>query len=485
MQLKTRLTLLFAIITTAIVLVFAAVIYYTAAADRAREFYDLLSKEAITKANLVLDARVEPETLQDIYLRNREVINEVEVAIYDDDFNLLYHDAIAIDFVKETREMNDEILSKGEIRFFQEGWQVIGIHFPFRGNDYVLTAAAYDGYGYSKLDSLRTTIIWLLVVSIIVFLIIGRYLSEKAFRPIKQMISQARQITATNLDLRIPSKENNDELSQLAGTFNDMLDRLEHSFDAQKQFVSNISHELRTPLASIIAELELSCGKARTAAEYKEAIRNALADARKLTTLSNGLLDMARASYDPAEIKFRKVRVDEVLLDARHQVQKVSPGYRIDINFSEDIDDDNQVSVNGNEYLLKVAFSNLFDNGCKFSENMKSSVSISFSERDVVLDFTDEGIGIAPGEIDQVFTPFFRGANHKFSDGHGIGLPLSQKIIHLHKGGISVSSIPGKGTKFIVTLPRITEQQTEPLPPAVHEPAASHKRGAGAVVSNP
>jgi two-component system, OmpR family, sensor histidine kinase ArlS len=483
MQLKTRLNLLFTIITTAIVLVFSAVIYYSADKDREREFFDLLSKEAITKANLVLDARVEPETLQDIYLRNREIINEVEVAIYDDDFNLLYHDAIAIDFVKETREMNDDILAKGEIRFSQEGWQVIGIRFPFRGNDYVLTAAAYDGYGYSKLESLRATIIWLLVISIMGSWIVGHFLSEKAFRPIQQMISQARQITATNLDLRIPSKENNDELSQLAGTFNDMLDRLEKSFDAQKQFVSNISHELRTPLASIIAELELSDGKARNTVEYMEAIRNALADARKLKTLSNGLLDMAKASYDPAEIKFRKVRVDEVLLDARHQVQKIGAGYRININFTEDIEDDNQVSVNGNEYLLKVAFSNLFDNGCKFSENMKCAVSISFSEKDVMLDFTDEGIGIKPEEIDQVFKPFFRGANRNFSDGHGIGLPLSQKIIHLHKGSISVSSVPGKGTNFTVTLPRITEQQTEPLPSAVHEPARSHRRGAGAVVS--
>ncbi len=455
MRLRTRITLLFTAITTAIVLVFAAVIYYAAERDREREFYELLKKEAITKANLVLDARVDPETLQDIYIRNREVINEVEVAIYDDDFNLLYHDAVEIDFVKETREMNDEILARGEIMFEQEGWQVAGIRFPFGGNDFVLTAAAYDGYGYAKLESLRNTMLWVVISSVLVLWIAGYYLSGKAFNPIRQVINRARQITATNLDLRVPSMNNKDELSELAGTFNEMLDRLENSFDAQKQFVSNISHELRTPLSSMIAELELSSGRVRNQAEYKDAIANALGDARKLTRLSNGLLDMAKASYDPSEINFRKVRIDEVLLDARQQVRGGNPGFGIDINFRGDFDDDRLVSVNGNEYLLKVAFANLFDNGCKFSENRQCIVSIGFDGNDLVLDFADNGPGIPADEIDRIFTPFYRGTNSKFSDGNGIGLPLTKKIIQLHKGVISVTSTGVDGTTFTVRLPHI------------------------------
>src|SRR5690606_28261022 len=205
---------------------------------------------------------------------------------------------------------------------------------------------------------------------------------------------QAANISATNLDLRLTNNDNRDELSQLANTFNEMLDRLENSFDAQKNFVSNISHELRTPLAAIITELELSVTKERTVIAYKSAIRNALTDAKKLTRLSNSLLDLAKASYDRSEIAFKLIRIDEVLLDARQQVQKTNLDYKIDIHFENDFENDNQISINGNEYLLRMAFVNLFENGCKFSANKQSTVTIEFGNKRIMLRFVDQGIGI-------------------------------------------------------------------------------------------
>lgn len=92
-----------------------------------------------------------------------------------------------------------------------------------------------------------------------------------------------------------------------------MLERLENSFDAQKYFVSNISHELRTPLAAIIAELELASEKKLSEEEYQQTIKLALEDARNMTRLSDSLMDLAKASYDPNEISFSEVRLDEVL----------------------------------------------------------------------------------------------------------------------------------------------------------------------------
>ncbi len=125
MSIKSKLTLLFTIISGGILLLFALFVFVSAASDRRSEFYNKLRNEAITRINVLLGAGIEPETLQTIYLEHREVINEVEVAIYDPEFNLLYHDAEDIDFVKETPEMIAEIIEKGEIRFTQEGWEVI------------------------------------------------------------------------------------------------------------------------------------------------------------------------------------------------------------------------------------------------------------------------------------------------------------------------------------------------------------------------
>lgn len=452
MKIRTRLTLLFTIITASILLVYASIIYLSAKENREKEFYASLKKEAITKANLFLNAKVNSKTLQNIYKNNRATLNEVEVAIYNTSFELLYHDAVDIDKVKETKTMIGEIIEKKELQFYQKDWQVIGLKYNFQGKNYVITAAAYDEYGYKKLQNLLQSSIIVFIISILFLYIAGRFFSKKAFEPIVEMTNKAKKISATNLDLRLSSNESKDELSEMASTFNEMLNRLENSFDAQKHFVSNISHELRTPLSAIITELELSKSKDRTIKEYKTAIGYALNDAKKLAKLSNSLLDFAKASYDPSEIAFKSVRIDEILLDARQQVQKSNTDYNVTIHFENDFENDNQILVNGNEYLLKVAFANLLENGCKFSKDHQSRVSISFIENKIILNFSDSGIGISDEDLKDIFTPFYRGGNKDHADGNGIGLSLTKKIILLHKGTISVSSKKGVGSTFSVEI---------------------------------
>ena len=452
MKIRTRLTVLFTIISAAILLAFAFVIYYSAKENREKEFYTSLKKEGITKANLIFDAKVDAKTLQDIYRTNRKLLNEVEVAIYDSTFQMIYHDAVELDMVKETPEMINEIVQKNELEFYVEDWQVIGMRYAFDGKNYIITAAAFDRYGYNKLESLYRTIVMVFIISILFVYGAGRYFSKKAFEPVLEMTEKAQHISALNLGLRLTVNINKDELSSLAFTFNEMLDRLEKSFESQKNFVSNISHEIRTPLAAIITELELSITKERSVEAYKTAIVNALSDARKLARLSTSLLDFAKASYDPSEIAFKPTRIDEVLLDACLQVQKSNPSYKIDIHFENNFESDEEISIYGNEYLLKTAFVNLFENGCKFSTNNQSAVAISFYKNELQLVFKDQGIGIAPSDLDAIFLPFYRGDNKNFADGNGIGLSLTKKIIELHKGTITVDSEVSKGTTFTLKL---------------------------------
>lgn len=452
MTIREKLSLLFTLITAAILMIFAALVYYAAYQNRETEFYNRLKKEAITKANLFFTAKVESKTLQTIYKNNRETINEVEVAIYDTNFKLRYHDALDIDFVKETKQMIDEVKQKNEVRFYQDNWQVVGLLFSIEGEKHIVMAAAYDQFGYKKLENLRNTILIIFIASIILIYAAGRFFSKKALSPVTVIVNKVKKITASNLDLRLNNTQGRDELAELSSTFNEMLDRLEKSFDAQKQFVSNISHELRTPLASMITELELSTHKERSTTEYQSVIQNTLTDAQKLARLSTSLLDFAKASYDPSEISFRETRLDEVLLDARHQVQRQYPTYLVNIIYENEVENDEELSMNGNEYLLKVAFANLIENACKFSDNKKCIISIVVQEQKIKLGFTDEGIGICEEEIAQIFTPFFRGTNKKYTDGNGIGLSLTQKIVKLHHGEISVDSTVGKGTTFSLTF---------------------------------
>lgn len=450
MNIRNQLTLLFTLLTGAILLLFSILIYWSVAAENEREFYSTLKNEAITKATLLQETTVDAQTLQTIYLNNRAILYEVEVAIYSPDFELLYHDAVEIDFVKETPEMIHEIIRYGEIRFVQDGWNVIGFRHEHNGEVFAITAAAFNESGLNKLSSLRHTLTIIWISSLIMLFLVGRFLAGRALKPVSSMIDNVEQITATNLDLRIQTGSNVDEIAELAVTFNAMLDRLEDSFDAQKLFVSNIAHELRTPLAAIIAELELALNKDRQTDEYKQAIQYVLEDARKLSRLSSGLLDLAKASYDKTEIHFEELRIDEVIVDARNEIIRNHPGYEVNIMMDDDFESDVNLTLMGNEYLLKVAFMNIIENGCKFSEPPECSIHIEGLNTGVQITIADAGIGVSPDEIPNIFSPFYRGTNAPTGSGHGIGLALTKKIVDLHRGSIQLESTLQEGTRFIV-----------------------------------
>lgn len=456
MKIRFKLTFLFTLLFAAVLMIFALAIYLSYAANREGDYYKRLHQQAITKANLLFDVKIRPDVLQVIHKNSPNALFREEVAIYDTAFHLLYHDAAHVDKIKETKRMIDKVAEKKEIRFSNGKLQAVGVLYYHGGKRYIITAAAQDEPGFRKLRNLRYILVSGFVFAIALTLIAGRFFSKKALQPVSEMVDKVKEITATNLHLRVSEGNGKDEIAELAVTFNQMLDRLEHSFDAQKQFVSNISHELRTPLAAIITELELAGTKSRTITEYNAAIGLALDDTKRLAKLSNGLLDLAKASYDQAEIAFKEIRLDELLVEARTQVLKIDNSYHINISFEQEIEDDGLVSVNGNEYLLKVAFINLMENGCKFSKDKQCTVAINFNDNVIMLRFMDNGIGIPPEDLPYIFASFYRGNNQQYAAGNGIGLSLTQKIIALHHGHISVDSRPGRGSAFTLVFPHIT-----------------------------
>jgi signal transduction histidine kinase len=455
MTIRNRLTFLFTAIIAALLLIFALAVYFSFSESRKEEYYSSLRHTAITKANLLLDAKVSPKVLQVIYKHSANSLFEEEVAIYDTSFRLLYHDAVDIDKVKETRQMINDIIAKKQIEFFQGEMQVVGIFYHHDHKDYVITAAANDQHGYAKLRNLKYTLIIAFFISIIFIYIAGHIFSSKALQPVSDMVDEVEEITATNLDLRINEGNGKDEIAELAVTFNAMLNRLEKSFDAQKEFVSNISHELRTPLTAMLAELQVSVEQDRSNEYYKGVIHHTISDAQKLVRLSNSLLDLAKANYDHTEIGFKELRLDELILDARNDAMHDQPGSKINLVFEKEIEDDDFISVMGNEYLLRVAFINLMENGCKFSAEHESTVAITYFKEKTILRFQDHGIGIDAEELPHIFSAFYRGANQQFAGGNGIGLSLTKKIIELHKGTITVTSQKNEGTTFTIELPHV------------------------------
>lgn len=294
------------------------------------------------------------------------------------------------------------------------------------------------------------------MVGLTLLFLAGYFLARASLKPIRDIVKEAESITAQHIHKRLPVKNERDELGELSTTFNALLERLEISFNSQKMFVSNVSHEMRTPLAALMAELDLALQKERTGEQYRQAMQNVLQDARRMNKLIDGLLNLAKADYQKEQIKMQEIRLDELLLDVREFILRAHPEYHIDLLFEqEEADDDRLITVMGNLYLLNIAFSNLIENNCKYSDNKSSFIQISYWDKHTVIRLSDSGIGMSDTDKAHLFTLFYRGTQENVTEGHGIGMALSQKIIHLHQGTISVHSEEGKGTTFVVELPHI------------------------------
>ncbi len=234
-----------------------------------------------------------------------------------------------------------------------------------------------------------------------------------------------------------------------------MLSRLETSFIAQKNFISNASHELRTPLTAITGQLEVTLLNPRTTDEYKEVIDSVLDDIRSLNLLSNRLLLLAQTSSDERERRMSPIRIDELVWLAKEDVARHHPDFVIDIDLDEKLDDETKLTIRGDEQLIKTAISNLMENGCKYSTDKTVGVFIQESRVGVSVVFRDHGIGIPKEEIANVFDPFYRCSNTQNIRGHGIGLSMVKGIIKLHKGILQLTSTGGAGTTVTVNFPTI------------------------------
>lgn len=455
MKIRTKLTLRYTCVTAVIFLLFMLTIYLFVEHNRSETFFRDLKQEGVTKAHLFLKNQVDAKTMQSIYLNNTAFINEVEVAVYTPSFKILYHDAYRNDIVKETPEMIQRILKEQSIEFYEGEFQAIGMLYNFQGKDYIVTAAAYDGYGYENQKALEDVLIILSIVGLTILVVVGYLLARSALTPVSNIVKEAESITAVQISKRLPVGNEHDELGELSIAFNQMLNRLEEAFKAQKMFVSNVSHELRTPMAALIAELELAVLKERTLSEYETAINNALNDSNRVVKLIEGLLNLAKTDYLPEQIKMEEVRLDELLLDARALVIRANPSYKVELIFEQEAEDDSVITVIGNNYLLTTAFVNLMENNCKFSAGKTSMVQISFWEEHSIIRFSDNGIGISDEDKMNLFTPFYRGENKGFTQGHGIGMALTKKIILIHQGTIEVHSQQGEGTTYVVKLVHI------------------------------
>jgi signal transduction histidine kinase len=453
MQIRTRLTIQFILWGGIIMIIASAAIYYSSVSYRANDFYSRLNNKGKSTAKLLFDAKeIDPNRVENIEKDNPINLHNEKITI----LNFLDDTVYTSDKKGEIKFRYDQIerIRLHEVIYFKQGeYEVIGTLYEAKLDRFVVIAAATDVEGFQFLSKLRIILIVVFFISLLIFSFAGWIYSGRALKPISDVIKDVEGITITKLNQRVFEGNGTDEIGRLAKTFNKMLERLETSFIMQKDFISNASHELRTPLTSINGQLEVLMMKDRSSEEYKAAIGSVLDDLRSLIDLANRLLLIARTTSEDSIKLNKKIRVDEIIWQAQEETRRFNKEYRINIALGNSLTDSEQMLINGDEAMLKVAISNIIDNACKYSPDHTVDIKIEHADKDIGIVFNDKGIGISEEELQKVFEPFYRASNAITYPGTGIGLQLVNQIIKKHNGTIKITSQLGKGTTVNLMLP--------------------------------
>ena len=434
-------------------LLFSGFIYYSISQFSFADFYKRLEIRAVATAKIELEGQRDSNIVQQLRQDYLETLpNESHVILQNINREDVLKDPRLTEY-SDTFLRNitvDSIATYKDQNTFYYGTLY---HTPDQ-KEHLVIISAENYFSTHHLAYLRNLILTSLVIAALLIVLFSIMFSRKIIEPIRNIIKKTREIGSENLHMRLEVPRSNDSMRELAQTFNDMLNRLETSFETQKNFISNASHELNTPLTSIIGEADVTLSKLREPTEYIESMKAMLEEAEKLQKKTQALLLLAQTGFDGKRQKFDKVRMDQLVLDVKETVEKIQTNSKIVLDFSLLPDNPLLLKVFGNEQILHLAVSNIVLNACKYSNGMPVNIALGVLDSQIVIIVKDHGIGIPPNEKDYIFDPYFRASNTKNYEGYGIGLPLARNIIRIHEGQLRITSVLNEGTTVEIRLPR-------------------------------
>jgi heavy metal sensor kinase len=265
------------------------------------------------------------------------------------------------------------------------------------------------------------------------------------------MVRKIQNIRGDNLSARIALPDSNDEIRRLARTFNEMLERIEKSFIAQKEIVQDLSHELKTPLTIMRGQLEVALKKPRERAEYEAILRSNLEETARIRRIIDDLLMLARLDSRSTALEVKNVLLPGIIHSVLESTQMLAKEKNIAIAFEGPA----EAVLEANEVHLHRLFTNLLENAVKYTP-AGGQVLVSFvvEEKGFWVKVRDNGVGIDADRLPHVFDRFYRADNHRRSDSYGLGLSIVKSIVDAHQGQIRIESQPGVGTTFHIYLPK-------------------------------
>lgn len=307
----------------------------------------------------------------------------------------------------------------------------------------------------------------LFIVLLIALALEGYYIIRKMTDELTTLSSRIKTVTRENLSEKVTGIDSEDEIGELANSFNQLLDRLNKAFERERQFIGDVAHELKTPVSTLRGSIEVLLTRDRTKEEYKEELAELLKDINRLSTTIKNILDLAWSEADTARALKETVSLSGIAIQLKEVAIKMATAREITITGSIEKD----VLVRGHEDKLFRAILNLIDNAISYTPE-KGTVTLSVKKRarlagapakregQAIVQVKDTGVGIPEADLEHIFERFYRGStrlparqgtNKTF--GSGLGLAIVQGIITAHRGTIEVESKVGKGTMFTISLP--------------------------------
>ena len=323
----------------------------------------------------------------------------------------------------------------------------------------VVVAAGLSAVAFGPADLLRSM---MLVVPLILLAsgVLGWFLAGRAIRPVEQLMDEVQEVTdGRSLHRRVLVPTSGDELARLAVTLNEMFSRLEQSFSQLRRFTADASHELKTPLTVLRAGVERSLVHPGTPSEVLEALDVTLEQLNQLNELVDSLLMLARADEGRAPLAVEEEDLRALVIDVGETAEMLAEQHGL---VAKVVVPDHPVRVPVDAHRMHQLLLNLVTNAVKYTP-AGGSVEVLLEEAEdggeVRLVVRDTGIGIASVDLPHIFDRFWRAdpARSRTGDrpGVGLGLAITKWIAEAHGGTIAVRSRPGRGTSFIVTLPRV------------------------------
>ena len=333
----------------------------------------------------------------------------------------------------------------------------------------VTSAPASVGFAATQTDTIQIAIdvsqkekllaryrLWfwaILLATFAIFPLVGYQIAQRGIRPVEEMATTARHISSTNLRERIHPEGYPSELASLASTFNQMLDRLEESFERISRFSADIAHDLRTPVNNIRGEAEVVLAHARSAKEYREVIESCLEESVRLSDLIGDLLFLARTESPLNHLRRERVDVGKLLAGVQEYYEASATDGGVSLTTSAPGE---AVIAELDRTLMQRAVGNLVSNAlANTPSGGRVTLGTHADSSTIRIEVSDTGVGIPAEALPRVFDRFFRvdSSRSQASGGTGLGLPIVQSIAVLHGGHAEISSQPGHGTRVTLNMP--------------------------------